>query len=127
MEQSNLYKENGRKDRKQLPNFFNCEYKVINICTIKERVLISVIDNFLIYMPYIYWLPSFVSILEFSFISVIMIKYLQPLLHPNQHDGTTTKILIKAPPPPLHCVRLGPTNHLVRALRELWPELQVYL
>ena len=54
MEQSNLYKENGRKDRKQLPNFFNCEYKVINICTIKERVLISVIDNFLIYMPYIY-------------------------------------------------------------------------
>ena len=56
-----------------------------------------------------------------------MIKYLQPLLHPNQHNGTATKIIIKAPPPPLHCVRLGPTNHLVRALRELWPDLQVFL
>ena len=49
----------------------------------------------------------------------------QPLLHPHPSATSPTKILHKMPPPPLHCVRLGPTNHLLNCLQHLWPDLQV--
>ena len=49
----------------------------------------------------------------------------QPLLQPHPSATSPTKILHKMPPPPLHCVRLGPTNHLLNCLQHLWPDLQV--
>ena len=51
----------------------------------------------------------------------------QPLLHPRPSAVSPTPVLQKMPPPPLHCIRLGPTNFLLKELRVLWPELQDYL
>ena len=49
----------------------------------------------------------------------------QPLLRPHPSAAGETKVLHKAPPPPLHVVRLGPTNHLLKSLGGVWDGLQV--
>jgi hypothetical protein len=51
----------------------------------------------------------------------------QPLFKPHPNATSPTKILHFAPPPPLHVVRLGPTNHVVSALCKLWPPLKVII
>jgi hypothetical protein len=51
----------------------------------------------------------------------------QPLFTPHCSATGPTKILLKAPPPPLHVVRLGPTNHILSVLGKLWPGLQVII
>jgi hypothetical protein len=51
----------------------------------------------------------------------------QPLFKSHPSATSPTKILLKAPPPPLHVVRLGPTNHILAVLLKLWPGLQVII
>ena len=51
----------------------------------------------------------------------------QPLLHPHPSAAAPTKVLLKMPPPPLHCIRLGPTNFLTKELGVIWPELKDHL
>ena len=51
MEQSELYKEKGRKDRKQLPNFYNCEYEVKHISILCVSIIFSNIDCIFIDNP----------------------------------------------------------------------------
>ena len=52
---------------------------------------------------------------------------MQPLFLPRPSAAGETKVLLKAPPPPLHTVRLGPTNHLLNSLGTVWDGLQVIM
>ena len=37
--------------------------------------------------------------------------------------GQSNLVLVRVPIPPLHCIKLGPVNHLVKALKEVYPGL----
>jgi hypothetical protein len=63
----------------------------------------------------------------FSLNLINLINLFQPLLRPHRSATGETKVLLKAPPPPLHVVRLGPTNHLLKSLQGLWGGLEVII
>ena len=90
------YEKEGHGDRSRLRQFYNSEFQVI---ALSPHVMI---------FP-VLWLTDL----------------LQPLIRPHPAADTPTKVLHRMPPPPLHCVRLGPKNYLISALLELWPDLQV--
>lgn len=49
----------------------------------------------------------------------------QPLLRPiSDNSNSSTKILTKVPPPPLHTFRLGPVNHVIKCLSNHYPNLK---
>ena len=102
------YQREGQGDRARLMNFYNSEFQVF----------------FIMFQIHIYPYNS-ISLKLQKCKFVIRCFLFQPLLHPHPSATSPTKILHKMPPPPLHCVRLGSTNHLLTCLQHLWPDLQV--